>query len=291
MAIGDAALYTGPMAGDEEQYCARMVRDADRERWLCALFAPDRVRPAMLALLAFNLEVARARDAVREPHMALIRLQWWREALEACAAGSPRRHPVCLALAPVLAATPAIAPLLASIVDAREQDAVETPFAATAGLLAYADATGGALAQAMAYAIGVEDPRAIAAAAALGRGWSLAGLLLAAPQLAQRRWCPLPEASLERHGVDREAWLAGRPGSGGAAAVAEISGLARDAFASVGRAEAGALGLGLGGLRVLGRAHLRRIARADNDVFAPMLAAPMHAAALRLAVAWLARRW
>ena len=33
-------------------------------------------------LYAFNHELARAREAVSEPPLALIRLQWWREVVE-----------------------------------------------------------------------------------------------------------------------------------------------------------------------------------------------------------------
>lgn len=279
------------MAGDEAQYCAQLVRDLDRERWLCALFAPDRVRPAILALLAFDLEIARVRDAVREPHMALIRLQWWRETLDSCAAGAPRRHPVCMALAPVLAKSSGVMPLLGAAIDAREAEVTEMPFAGTGDLLAYADATGGGLARAIARIAGIEDERMAAAAAALGRGWCLAGLLRAAPRLAARRWCPLPAALLREHGVEHELWLAGRPGPGGAAAAAAIASLARESFAAAGAGRVRALGVALGGLRVLGRVRLRELERAGHDVFAPELAHPMTSAAPRLAAAWALRRW
>lgn len=279
------------MAGDEAQYCAQLVRDLDRERWLCALFAPDRVRPAILALLAFDLEIARVRAAVREPHMALIRLQWWRETLDSSAAGAPRRHPVCVALASVLAEAPGVRPLLAAAIDARELDVMELPFAESGDLLAYADATGGGLARAIAAATGAADQTTVAAAAALGRGWSLTGLLGAAPHLAARRWCPLPAACLREHGVEHELWLAGRPGPCGPAAAAAVARLARDSFDAAGRERTRALGLALGGLRVLGQARLRRLERAGHDVFAPELAQPMTSAAPRLAAAWALRRW
>ena len=97
------------MTTDEVEYCAGQLRQGDRDRWLCALFAPERGRPAVLALGAFNLELARIRDSVREPHMALIRLHWWRETVAECAAGTPRRHPVATALARLLADRQAIA--------------------------------------------------------------------------------------------------------------------------------------------------------------------------------------
>src|SRR5579875_1137861 len=67
-----------------------IVRRADPDRFLTTLFAPPGKREALWTLYAFNHELARARETVREPHMALIRLQWWREVVE----GERKRHEV-----------------------------------------------------------------------------------------------------------------------------------------------------------------------------------------------------
>ncbi len=48
-----------------------------------ALFAPADRREALFALYAFNYEIARIREAVREEMLGRIRLQWWREVVEA----------------------------------------------------------------------------------------------------------------------------------------------------------------------------------------------------------------
>ena len=48
---------------------------------LAALFAPAEHRNALLALYAFNLEVARVREVVRDPLAGEIRLQWWSDVL------------------------------------------------------------------------------------------------------------------------------------------------------------------------------------------------------------------
>ena len=62
---------------------ASQLRRADPDRFLTALFAPAVARDVLLALYAFNHELARAREVTREPHLALIRLQWWREVPDA----------------------------------------------------------------------------------------------------------------------------------------------------------------------------------------------------------------
>jgi len=55
-----------------------LVRRHDPDRFLTALFAPAGRQGALLTLYAFNHELARAREMVSEPPLALIRLQWWR---------------------------------------------------------------------------------------------------------------------------------------------------------------------------------------------------------------------
>ena len=53
----------------------------------------------MFALYAFNYEIARVREIVREPMLGQIRLQWWREAVSAAFSGMPpRQHEVVLPL-------------------------------------------------------------------------------------------------------------------------------------------------------------------------------------------------
>ncbi|MCH9020134.1 MAG: squalene/phytoene synthase family protein, partial [Proteobacteria bacterium] len=87
---------TAPRAG--LSYCAGQARRYDRDRYLCALFAPAARREALFALLAFNAEVARIRETVSEPMLGLIRLQWWRDAIAGIYAGAPPRHAVVEAL-------------------------------------------------------------------------------------------------------------------------------------------------------------------------------------------------
>ena len=76
------------------------MRRHDPDRFLTALFAPPEKRDALLTLYAFNHELARAREAVSEPPLALIRLQWWREVVE----GARRRHEVAEPLAAAIEA-------------------------------------------------------------------------------------------------------------------------------------------------------------------------------------------
>ena len=50
---------------------------------------PPPARPFLFALYAFNHEVARVAETVREPMLGAIRLEWWRETVESAHAAQP----------------------------------------------------------------------------------------------------------------------------------------------------------------------------------------------------------
>ena len=79
--------------------CQDLVRQHDRDRYLASLFAPDSKRPHLLALYAFDVEIARIRTLVSEPQIGEIRMQWWVDTVEAMASDDKIDHPVALQLA------------------------------------------------------------------------------------------------------------------------------------------------------------------------------------------------
>jgi phytoene synthase len=103
--------------------------------------------------------------------MGEIRLTWWREAMEELAAGAPpRQHPGVLALA----AGGVDPSALAILAEARLADLDPEPFSTKAQVLAYVDATAGALAMLAARRLDrAVDPHAVKGAA---RAYGLAGL-------------------------------------------------------------------------------------------------------------------
>ncbi|MEO6379595.1 MAG: squalene/phytoene synthase family protein [Caulobacteraceae bacterium] len=74
------------------------VRRADPDRWLASRFAPSEARAGLVALYAFDQELARVAGAVTQQLMGEIRLAWWRENLDSLFEDGPRRHPVLDAL-------------------------------------------------------------------------------------------------------------------------------------------------------------------------------------------------
>ncbi len=152
------------------------VRHADPDRWLAArLVADPQARTSLLALYALNDEFARVATSVTQPMLGEMRLAWWREALEEAAQGRPRGHPVLQAAAPALRSGAIELPALAEILDARVLDLEPQPFADEAALLAWIDATAGALMRAAARLL---DPAAEdASVRSAARAWAWTGLM------------------------------------------------------------------------------------------------------------------
>ncbi len=177
-----------------------LVRRHDPDRFLTALFAPPARRDALLVLYAFNHELARAREVVSEPALALIRLQWWREVVE----GAPRRHEVATPLTDAITAGALDPARLLALIEARETE-VYGDFAAEADWRAWLLAGAGGLAVAAAAALGAPDPEAFRP---FGAAYGVAGLLRATAALAAQGRCLLPADLLLRHGLSPEAFLA-----------------------------------------------------------------------------------
>ena len=173
-----------------------IVRRADPDRFLTALFAPPHQREALFTLYAFNHETARAREAAREPMMVLIRLQWWREVVE----GTRKQHEVATPLSALLSAGALDPADLLSVLDAREVSELETVAEWRAWLLAGP----GALAHAAGRLLGADD----AGLRLLGAGYGAVGMLRSVVPYARAGLCLLPAELLAERGLSAEAVIA-----------------------------------------------------------------------------------
>jgi phytoene synthase len=149
------------------------VRRVDEDRWLAAQFADPPARDRLMALYAIIYEIARTPETVREPQLGAIRLQWWREGVDAALAGRPPPgHPALQALAGAHAASAFTMRLFDQMIDARLADLETQPFAAWSDLDRYVAATAGATAVLATEALGAR----CASLAEIGAAWGLCGL-------------------------------------------------------------------------------------------------------------------
>jgi len=101
-----ASRIASELVTDDDRHCADLLRSADPDRWLIALWCPVAARASLVALFALDVELARVVETTTEPMIGRIRLAWWREQLEALGTGSPPAHPVLRALSVHPAALP-----------------------------------------------------------------------------------------------------------------------------------------------------------------------------------------
>ena len=157
-------------AGDDLD---QLIRRVDPDRWLTSRFISDqRARADVLALYAFDHELARATRVASTQLLAEIRLTWWREALDEIFAGGPvRRHPVAEALGEAVRRHNLPREPLEAMIDGQIETLDETSLD-PAALLDWADAVEGSVARLTAQVLDpAADPQAAAPA---GRCWGLA---------------------------------------------------------------------------------------------------------------------
>lgn len=268
---------------------AGLVRRHDHDRFLTALFAPARSREALLALYAFNYELAKTREVVSEPTLGRIRLQWWRDALDAAYAGAaPRRHEVLTPLAAAIRRRSLGRGHFDALIDAREADLADEAPANLAALEAYAEASSAHLVLLALEVLGEGSEAAQAAGRAVGIAYALSGLLRAVPFHARARRLYLPRDLVEAAGLEIERGLFElRPSPALCRVVEGVAACARAHLAAARASWPQPSRAALPALlpAVLARADLARLARAGYDPFAPAIARPDPWRSWRLALA------
>ena len=258
-------------------HCEALVRAADRDRFLATLFAPRERRGALFALYAFNVEIARVREVVRDPVAGEIRLQWWSDVLAGDGRGEIEAHPVASALRASVARYGLPPERLQTTISARRFDLYDEPMAALAELEAYADGASSGLIALAAQILnggGASDLETLSHHAGLAH--AIAGLLKAFPFHAARGQLFVPLELLERHGADREDVRIGRATPQLRSALADLRDSARrhlrqaqDMARTVSPdAMPALLPVALAG------ATLARMERGDYDPFVPVEIAP-----------------
>jgi len=241
--------------------CAALVERGDPDRFAAVMAAPVAVRGRLFVLYAFNLEVARAPWVTKEPMIAEMRLQWWRDVVAEAGAGKPARaHEVAGPLASLIREAGLPVDVADRLVEARRWDVYREAFEDRAAFDAYLEDTGGGLMWLAGRALGAGAGDE-AALRSLGRAAGLAGFLRAVPELEARGRVPLSD---------------GRPTA--------VAALARDGLAWIAQARAG--------VRRVGPARAATIAAWQADGLLRLAAAePERVADGRLHLSEFARRW
>ncbi|MEI2686789.1 MAG: squalene/phytoene synthase family protein [Cypionkella sp.] len=230
--------------------CAALVERGDPDRFRAVMAAPVAVRGRLFVLYAYNLELARAPWVTKEPMIAEMRLQWWRDLVAETAL---RAHEVAGPLQGLIREAGLPVVVLEAMGAARLWDIHADPFEDQAAMDAYLEDTAAGLMWLAARALGASDA---AEPVARGQGWAagLANYLRAVPELEARGKRPLVDGrreavrDLAARGLERLAKARqGRRVLGQAAPALlagwQAEGLLRQVVAEPGRVADGNMGL------------------------------------------------
>jgi phytoene synthase len=209
------------MAHDD--YIERLVREADKDRYLATVFAPADKRPALLALYAFCVEISRVREMVSEPMPGEIRLQWWRDVFEGAPTGDAAGHPTARAILDVVDRYGLPPHAFLDLIEARVFDLYDDPMPTLHDLEGYAGETSGAILQLASLILNDgRDPKTGEVAGHAGVALTICAILRAFPLHASRRQLYVPLEVLDRHGARTADIFAGRVTPEIMAALAEM---------------------------------------------------------------------
>jgi NADH dehydrogenase [ubiquinone] 1 alpha subcomplex assembly factor 6 len=181
------------------------VRQGDRDRYLALLFSPSESRGGLAAVAAFNLELARAASELSESMLGLVRLQWWREAVEEIRVGAAtRRHPVVEALSAATRERRLSTDRMLAMIAGREEELESGEAPSQAAFDSRADSTAANLIRLSLEIVGLDpmETDLAAASAEVGRAYASIGCARSVLLDARRRKVRLPAERLAEAGVD-----------------------------------------------------------------------------------------
>jgi phytoene synthase len=183
-----------------DQYCAdKAAQSGSSFHYSFRLLDPER-RRAITALYAFCREVDDAVDEVSDPDIARVKIAWWRTEVDALFNGSPR-HPVTMALLPVVRRFELPQAHLQTVIDGMQMDLDAVRYVDFAGLELYCHRVAGVVGLMSAEIFGYADPAARGYARDLGVAFQLTNIIRDVGEDARRGRIYLPQDELARFGV------------------------------------------------------------------------------------------
>ncbi|AQX22614.1 MULTISPECIES: phytoene/squalene synthase family protein [unclassified Bartonella] len=186
-------------------YCLDILRNTDRDRYISVLFAPKQKRRALAALYAFNAEIARIRESVRDPLMGEIRLRWWRDSIANDEQQNSESNPILNDLLKTITLFKLSKITFLHYCDARIFDLYNNPIATIHDLEAYCSKTASTILQLSCQILDFDvAPNFTDAYKYGGIAQALSGILRLLPLMQLRYQCYFPTDMLEALGISRE---------------------------------------------------------------------------------------
>ncbi|XP_018618389.2 NADH dehydrogenase (ubiquinone) complex I, assembly factor 6 isoform X1 [Scleropages formosus] len=193
----------------DEKYCLDLVRSRDYEGFLCSLLLPAAARRSSLALRAFNVELAQVKDSVSQKTAGLMRMQFWKNAVEDIFRDGPPAQPVATELWRAVKKHGLTKRWLMRIIAEREKDMEDKAYRSLQELESYSENTQSSLLYLLLECLGVRDIQADHAASHVGKAQGIVTCLRATPYHSRRRKVYLPMDICMLHGASQEDFIRG----------------------------------------------------------------------------------
>ena len=194
---------------DAAEFCAGLVREFDFTRYASTLFVPQDTRRALLALYAFNVEIARVHEHIRQPMAGEIRLQWWTDMLAGAGHGYVEGNPVAAELLHAIKTYDLPVARLTRLIEEHQFDLYNDPMPTREALASYLDGTVAPLFSLAAKILGGQSPEIEHVARHAGQAAGAADVIATLAADASRRQQFVPVELLEAHGANVEEMFSG----------------------------------------------------------------------------------
>ncbi|GMR07623.1 MAG: presqualene diphosphate synthase HpnD [Gammaproteobacteria bacterium] len=186
-----------------EEYCKDRTTRSGSSFYYSFLFLEPQQRKAITALYAFCREVDDIVDECRDPNLARIKLQWWREDLAKTFDGAPQ-HPVNQELVSVVQQFNLPIEHFLEIIDGMEMDLDNHDYPSFRDLALYCHRVAGIVGLMSAEIFGYNDRNTLKYANELGIAFQLTNILRDVREDASRGRVYIPLDELARFNVSRE---------------------------------------------------------------------------------------
>ncbi|XP_060905491.1 NADH dehydrogenase (ubiquinone) complex I, assembly factor 6 isoform X2 [Labrus mixtus] len=240
---------------------------------MSSLLLPEEARRSSLALRAFNVELAQVKDSVSQKTIGLMRMQFWKTAIEEIYRDDPPNQPVSAELWRAVRKHYLTKRWLLRIITEREKDLEDRAYRNLQELEKYSENTQSSLIYLLLECLGVKDVHADHAASHIGKAHGIVTCLRATPHHSSRRKVYLPMDVCMLHGASQEDFIRGSREQNVRDVVYDIASQAHvhlqhaRSFSSKIRGAATPAFL----QTVVLEDYLQRVRRADFDVFNPSL--------------------
>ena len=180
------------------------IQKFDYDRYLSIIFSSKDKREDIMSVILFNLEIARIKSKVSEQMMGLIRLQWWREAIEEIfdESKTPRRHNVVQRLKELTQKYKLNKDDFLTVINAREKDLDESPFATEAEFNEYLFNTSYPINKIILDVLDIHDSNIIAATKDISIAWAMCAVIRSAHRNFGTGRAVFPQDLMAKHNVN-----------------------------------------------------------------------------------------